>query len=147
MGKAKPPESSAQRTERRKNARKKADMKKLKVSAVTRVFSIAELAQAIFLELPPQEIMVNIQRVNHQFQAVVLGSTPIQQALFFKPLATEGLQFVKSLDENRGGSWREETGKGCARKVYQNSLLRYLTITTMRAPIPVSGISFPKHLN
>lgn len=145
MGKAKPPESSVQRTERRKKAKKKADMNKLKITAVTRVFGIAELAQAIFLELPPQEIMVNIQRVNRQFQEVVLGSKPIQQALFFEPLTTEGLQYVKNLGENRGGSWREAGGKGCARKVYQHSLLRYLTITTMRAPVPVSGLSKTIH--
>ncbi|KAF2166645.1 hypothetical protein M409DRAFT_23276 [Zasmidium cellare ATCC 36951] len=51
------------------------------------VFSTPELAEMIFRELPPRHLLVTVQQVCRQWQAVVNGSTPIQQALFFKPIA------------------------------------------------------------
>lgn len=86
--------------------------------------------------------MVNIQRVNRKWQDVVLGSVPIQQALFLKPLTTDALHFAKRPGENRGGSWRHEGGKGRARKVFENSLLHRL-ITTLKIP-PIPGLARPE---
>lgn len=65
----------------------------------TRTFAIVELAERIFLELPPRDILVNIQRTSKQFQAVVEGSTPIQQALFFKPITDVKLKWVNCTED------------------------------------------------
>jgi hypothetical protein len=65
-------------------------------SPATRVFAVTELAEAIFLELPVRQILVNVQRVCRQWKAVVDGSTPLQQALFFKPTTTEPLSLVEN---------------------------------------------------
>lgn len=39
------------------------------------------------MELPPRRFLISVQRVCRQWQAVIQSSTPIQQALFLKPIA------------------------------------------------------------
>lgn len=46
---------------------------------------MVELVEAIFLEIPPNQIMTNVQGVSRRWKTIVEISTPIQQALFFKP--------------------------------------------------------------
>ncbi|KAK4615428.1 hypothetical protein CLAFUW4_09933 [Fulvia fulva] len=54
-------------------------------SAAERVFAIVELAEFILLESPPRAVLRN-QRVSKVWQATVLGSKALQQALFFEPV-------------------------------------------------------------
>ena len=61
---------------------------------VNSAFAITEIAERIFLELPPREILVSIQRTCRQFKAVVDGSKPLQQALFFEPITKTQLKRV-----------------------------------------------------
>lgn len=55
------------------------------------VFDTAELAEAIFLELPMRGLLVNVQRTCKQWKAVLDGSRKLQQAMFFEPIADQAL--------------------------------------------------------
>ncbi|KAK4615426.1 hypothetical protein CLAFUW4_09931 [Fulvia fulva] len=59
-------------------------------AAPTRTFAIFELAEAIFLELPMRDLLVH-QRTCKQWQAVMLESSKLQEAMFFKPATTRAL--------------------------------------------------------
>jgi hypothetical protein len=69
-----------------------------------KVFNIVELAEHIFLDLPPRDILVNIQRTCKQFKAVVEGSGPLQQALFFEPISPIRLQLARCNKRSRCSS-------------------------------------------
>ncbi|GIZ41427.1 hypothetical protein CKM354_000473100 [Cercospora kikuchii] len=86
------------------------------LSPAEKVFSIFELAQHIFLDLPPRDILVNIQRTCKQFQAIVAGSKPLQQALFLEPISNIKLQLAACSRRYRcGGKWILSTERnwGC----------------------------------
>ncbi|KAM3424360.1 hypothetical protein BST61_g11102 [Cercospora zeina] len=70
-------------------------------NAATRVFNTFELAEQIFLDVPPRTILVSIQRTCKQFKAVVEGSSPLQQALFFEPISDTRLRLAP-----RSWRWR-----------------------------------------
>lgn len=54
--------------------------------AAAAVFGTAELLEAILLELPIKDLLMNAQRVSTTFNTTIQASTRLQQALFFKPL-------------------------------------------------------------
>lgn len=82
------------------------------LSPAEKVFSIFELAEQIFLDLPPRDILVNIQRTSKQFQAVVDGSRSLQQALFFEPISSIRLQVARCYKRSRcEGRWMLSTLK------------------------------------
>lgn len=83
-------------------------------SASQRVWALPELAELIFLELPPREILVNVQRTCRQWKAVVDGSTAAQQALFFKPISDQRLHYEAWNDEEDAypGLTTQETLEG-----------------------------------
>ncbi|KAK4500367.1 hypothetical protein PRZ48_008556 [Zasmidium cellare] len=58
------------------------------------VFSTPELAEMVFMELPPSQILAKLLRVCRQWNAVIEGSIRIQQALFFKPISGPYLQSI-----------------------------------------------------
>lgn len=58
-------------------------------SAAGRVFAIPELLEEILLHLPFQNILVDAQRVDKTWQAVIKTSRKLQQALFFEPIPRE----------------------------------------------------------
>lgn len=111
-----------------------------RASACERLFGVFELAEAIFLELSPQQLLVNVQRVNRAWQEVVNNSMPLQQALFFRPITSDALHFVKSFGENRGGSWRFQYEGGHAATVYEHPLLGQLLVDQRQ---PSSAIARP----
>ncbi|KAK4500087.1 hypothetical protein PRZ48_008273 [Zasmidium cellare] len=55
-------------------------------SACTRVFAIAELADQILLDLPPQDILCGAQQACKQWKEAVEQSDYIQEHLFMKPI-------------------------------------------------------------
>lgn len=59
--------------------------------ACTHLFAVAELAEAVFLQVPALHDIANIQPVCRQWKAVMDASTPIQHTLFFEPIGTEPL--------------------------------------------------------
>lgn len=63
-------------------------------SAVSRVFNTPELAEAIFLNLPVQDVLI-IQRVAKPWYDTIKGSKKLQRSLFFLPLPVELVQFHK----------------------------------------------------
>lgn len=46
------------------------------------------------MELPPSHILVKLQRVCRWWQAVINGSVPIQQSLFFKPIRSNDIRSI-----------------------------------------------------
>lgn len=93
-------------------------------SACDALFGVLELAEAIFLELPPQQILANIQRVCSKWRDIVAASMPIQQALFFRPIGNQGpLQFVESPGEQYGGSWVSSLGSRCLFPIHEHVLV------------------------
>ncbi|KAI5358887.1 hypothetical protein Slin14017_G111700 [Septoria linicola] len=109
--------------------------------ACERLFGVFELAEAVFLELPPQQVLINVQRVNRAWQEVVNTSMPLQQALFFRPITSEPLQFVQSFGENRGGSWRFRCEGDQAATVYEHPLLGQLVMDQLQ---PSSAVVRPE---
>lgn len=67
-------------------------------TASARTFNLTELAEGIFLQLPPNQILTRVQRVCHHWKAVVEKSTPIQQALFFEPIPSEPIHDTAMLN-------------------------------------------------
>ncbi|KAK4616240.1 hypothetical protein CLAFUW4_09927 [Fulvia fulva] len=65
---------------------------KSSLSAAQRVFGIFELAEAIFLEMPPRDILLD-QRVSRTWQSTIIESTPLQQATFNKPIPSQWYTF------------------------------------------------------
>ena len=63
---------------------------------VNRALAITEVAERIFLELPPREILVAIQRTCRHFKAVVDGSKLLQQALLFEPILEPHVKSVNT---------------------------------------------------
>ena len=57
------------------------------MSAGEKVFSITELAEAIFLELSITDLLCRVQKTCRRWKAVIDDSTPLQQALFLKPIS------------------------------------------------------------
>ncbi|KAI5358888.1 putative F-box domain-containing protein [Septoria linicola] len=75
-----------------------------------KVFQITELAEKIFLFLPPRDILVNVQRVSRRFKAVIDGSELAQQALFNKPIGNIQLQRVACYKRSTcNGFWELST--------------------------------------
>ncbi|KAK4615849.1 hypothetical protein CLAFUW4_10323 [Fulvia fulva] len=62
-------------------------------SACRRVFAIAELAEQILLNLPARDLLTKAQRVSHHWRTNIQASSPIQQALFLKPINCTPLAF------------------------------------------------------
>lgn len=58
------------------------------MSACDKVFSITELAEAIFLELSISELLCSVQRTCRHWKGVVDQSMRLQQALYFKPISS-----------------------------------------------------------
>jgi hypothetical protein len=58
-------------------------------TAVGQALSIPELLELILLQLPPQDLLLNAQRVNRRFREVIAGSILLQRALFFHPAPTD----------------------------------------------------------
>ncbi|KAF2212555.1 hypothetical protein CERZMDRAFT_97053 [Cercospora zeae-maydis SCOH1-5] len=54
--------------------------------ACVRTFHVAELAEEIFLHLPPQTLLCKVQRVCRQWRRTVETSELIRQYLFFQPI-------------------------------------------------------------
>lgn len=54
-------------------------------TAVSQVFGVAELLEAILVELPMRDLLLS-QRVSKTFQLTIKGSTKLQRKLFFVPM-------------------------------------------------------------
>ncbi|KAK5169447.1 uncharacterized protein LTR77_005423 [Saxophila tyrrhenica] len=75
------------------------------MTACHKVFDIAELAEAIFLELPIRDQLCGVQQTCQQWKAIIDNSVQLQEALFFKPVAGPPIVFQKY----RGaGEWYSE---------------------------------------
>ncbi|KAF2212830.1 hypothetical protein CERZMDRAFT_97330 [Cercospora zeae-maydis SCOH1-5] len=97
--------------------------------AFDNLFGVLELAEAVFLELPPQQILVNVQRVCRRWQDIVTASLPIQQALFFRPIGMQGpIHFMKVSGEQYGGSWVSPQGSRCPFQIYEHPLVAPLLL-------------------
>lgn len=46
---------------------------------------VSEILEAILLQLPISDLLVNAQLVSHQWKSAITSSTKLQQALFFRP--------------------------------------------------------------
>lgn len=93
-------------------------------SAFDALFGVLELAEVIFLQLPPQQLLVSVQRVCRKWRDIVTASTPIQQALFFRPIRNLGpLHFVESPREHRGGSWVSSQASHCPFAIHEHLLV------------------------
>ncbi|KAL4809611.1 hypothetical protein BDV18DRAFT_157360 [Aspergillus unguis] len=57
------------------------------ISATTVALSIPELLETILLHLEITDLLVSAQRVSKHWLIIITGSTRLQQALFFKPIA------------------------------------------------------------
>ncbi|KAM3414756.1 hypothetical protein BST61_g9909 [Cercospora zeina] len=93
------------------------------------LFDVLELAEAIFLELSPQELLVSVQRVCSKWRDVVTASIPIQQVLFFRPIGIQGpLHFVNVPGEQYGGNWISSQGSRCPFQMYEHPLVAPLLL-------------------
>lgn len=59
-----------------------------------KVFDVFELAEAIFLQLSMQDVLVNVQRTCRDWKGLIEASLPIQQALFLRPVGGERLEYL-----------------------------------------------------
>ena len=55
------------------------------MAAKSRVFDTPELMEAILLQLPLKDALLS-QRVSKQWRNTIVGSTKLQQLLFFRPM-------------------------------------------------------------
>lgn len=56
-------------------------------SARERALALPELLEAIIIQLPLQDILVNAQRINREWHVIVISQV-VQQMLFFEPLSS-----------------------------------------------------------
>lgn len=61
-------------------------------SAISKVFGIPLLLEAILLNLPHADLLLNAQRVNNDFRTLILSSPVIQRKLFFQADSTSDSQ-------------------------------------------------------
>ena len=91
-------------------------------SAASRVFAIYELAEAIFFEMPPRDVLVN-QRVCKDWRDVAVRSFQLQQAMFLKP--ADSCRYIF-----RGDQFSRSEHEPCGRDFIQNPMLEYLADQT-----------------
>ena len=77
------------------------------MSPCERVFSIAEVVENIFLELCCRDLLCNVQRICKSWKAIVDDSTPLQEALFNKPI--QGPQLLWFGKKGEWLTYAEET--------------------------------------
>jgi hypothetical protein len=54
------------------------------LTATDQVFLVPELLESILLHLPLQDLLVNAQRINHTWNAIIQNSKRLQEVLFFE---------------------------------------------------------------
>ncbi|KAI5358791.1 putative F-box domain-containing protein [Septoria linicola] len=64
-------------------------------SAFSKTFGAIELAEMIFLHLPPENLLCKIQRVCRQWRDIVQSNELIQQYLFLAPIPVERHTFTR----------------------------------------------------
>jgi hypothetical protein len=77
------------------------------------IFLIPEIIEAILARLPPRDLLVNAQRVNHTWNAIIKSSPRIQQALFFESLSRNSNwePEMNPLLEHAFPPWFQDPGK------------------------------------
>ncbi|KAK5715313.1 hypothetical protein LTR17_016829 [Elasticomyces elasticus] len=71
--------------------------------AMSELFGIAELLEMLFLGLSMRDVLCNVQRTCRTWKAVVDNSSPIQQALFLKPVTSMRLR----CDDGAKDTWMD----------------------------------------
>ena len=86
-----------------------------------------ELVEAILLFLPVKTLLVDAQRICHQWRSVITASLPLQQALFFKPIlpTTVMLVYEKPRPDCQP-VWTDSRDRKNFYTVYENPLLNKL---------------------
>ena len=64
----------------------------LKSTAQDKVLTTPEILEAIFLQLPLTDVLVNAQRINHAWKTLINSSPLLQRALFFQPELLPGIE-------------------------------------------------------
>ncbi|KAK5164135.1 uncharacterized protein LTR77_010226 [Saxophila tyrrhenica] len=77
------------------------------MTACHKTFAVAELAEAIFLELSMSDLLCAVQATCQHWKAIVDSSTHLQQALFFSPVPIAPLSWRDDEDDEE---WQQDAG-------------------------------------
>jgi hypothetical protein len=69
------------------------------MAACHRVFSLPELAEAVFLRLPMRDLLCGVIQTSQNWKEVVDASLPLQRALFQKPSSKTTLSFFRGSED------------------------------------------------
>lgn len=90
------------------------------------VFSIAELAEAVFLELSMTDLLCTVQQTCKLWKATVDSSTRLQQALYFTPVRAAPVRRFE--DAGRGPFWAESRNGRVCHYILEHPLITRMAV-------------------